>query len=255
MQNNTFSTLFVGQNTVTLSIVDSTNDYLKNLLSKSAPLPEGTVILAEEQFAGRGQVNNAWLSDPGKNLTFSLLLTPSFLDPEKQFLLNKVISIAINDTLVQIIGADVKIKWPNDIYFKDKKLGGVLIENILRGNKWKYAVVGIGLNINQIEFTSSVKNVTSIKKILHKDYDKASLLNHLCTAIEKYYLQLRSGNSEWLDNQYLQNLYRINEWHSFTIDGHVIDGKITGVNKNGMLELFSQDKTRTYSFKEIAFVI
>jgi BirA family transcriptional regulator, biotin operon repressor / biotin---[acetyl-CoA-carboxylase] ligase len=254
LQNNTFSRLFVGQNVVTLKRVDSTNDYLKKELTKSTPLPEGTVILAEEQFAGRGQVNNTWYSEPGKNLTFSLLLFPTFLSPEKQFVLNQSISIAINDVLVKIIGEGIKIKWPNDIFFRDCKLGGVLIENILRGNTLKYSVIGIGLNINQLDFPPDIKNVTSLKKILHQDYDINAVLAELCRSIEQCYLQLRAGKYNLIEQQYLKGLYKLNEIHTFKIDEQEVDGIISGVDKNGFLEVLVAGESRKYNFKEIAFV-
>jgi BirA family biotin operon repressor/biotin-[acetyl-CoA-carboxylase] ligase len=107
LQNNTFSTLFVGQNLIKLSAVDSTNNFLKGLVSKSEPLPEGTVIMADDQFAGRGQQENAWHADPGKNLTVSILLRPAFLPLNKQFLLNMAVSIAINNTLTKFLSNDL----------------------------------------------------------------------------------------------------------------------------------------------------
>lgn len=254
MQNNTFSRLFVGQNVVTLKCVDSTNNYLKDELSKSTPLAEGTVILAEEQFAGRGQAGNTWHSEPGKNLTFSLLLFPTFLSPEKQFLLNQTISLGINDALVKIIGEGVKIKWPNDIYFNDDKLGGVLIENILRGSVLKYAIIGIGLNINQSNFPPDIENVTSLRKILHQDYDIYKVLNELCHSIEQRYLQLKAGNTDLLIKDYIKNLYRINAIHKFRINDFEVDGEIVGVDDNGFLKVIIDGELRKYNFKEIAYI-
>ncbi|MHB1178435.1 MAG: biotin--[acetyl-CoA-carboxylase] ligase, partial [Daejeonella sp.] len=116
MQNNTFSGLFVGQNLIKLKEVSSTNSFLKDALSKSTPLLEGTVIMADKQFAGRGQTNNVWMSEPGQNLTFSILLNPSFLQIDKQFELNKAISLALNDVLRNYTGDQALIKWPNDAY-------------------------------------------------------------------------------------------------------------------------------------------
>ena len=254
LQNNTFPTLFVGQNIVTLKRVDSTNNFLKNELSKSTPLLEGTVIMADEQFAGRGQTNNTWVSEPGKNLTFSLLLLPRFLNPENQFLLNKSISIGINDVLTRIIGENLKIKWPNDIYFNDNKLGGILIENILRGNIINSSIIGIGLNINQTEFPADIKNVTSLKQILHRDYDLTELLAELCSSIEYRYLQLRAGKLDAIDSEYLNNLYKLEQIHTFRMGDQEIEGLITGIDKNGLLEISIDGKLRKYNFKEIAFI-
>ena len=131
MQNNTFSGLFVGHNLITLNEVDSTNTFLKDAVSKSTPLLDGTVIMAEKQFAGRGQAENSWQTEPGKNLTFSILLKPGFLSVDKQFELNKAISIALNDVLIKYIPDSAFIKWPNDLYIRTKKIGGMLIENLL----------------------------------------------------------------------------------------------------------------------------
>lgn len=255
MQNNTFSRLFVGQNLVVLKRVDSTNNYLKNELANSTPLPEGTVILAEEQFAGRGQVNNVWYSEPGKNLTLSLLLKPGFLNPDDQFLLNQCISLAINDTLATIIGTSVKIKWPNDVYFNHDKLGGILIESGIRGAVLKHAIVGIGLNVNQQDFPADIKNVTSISKILHQDYDILLFLNDLCRSIENRYLQLKSGNSESIKQDYMRNLYLLNQDARFNIKGCEVDGNIKGVDRHGFLEVLIDGKLNKYNFKEIAFIV
>src|SRR5690606_40229669 len=126
LQSNTFSSFFNGQKLISLKRVSSTNDYLKQELSKSAPFPEGTVIMAEEQFMGRGQAGNHWEGEPGKNLTFSLLLRPSFLRANDQFNLNVAVSSAIHRTLSAFLGMAVKLKWPNDILVGDRKLGGIL---------------------------------------------------------------------------------------------------------------------------------
>lgn len=255
MQNNTFSGLFVGQKIVTLQRVDSTNNYLKEELSKSKPVSEGTVILAEEQFAGRGQQNNAWVTEPGKNLTFSILLNPTFPTPEKQFMLNKAISLAINDILCKVIGNQVKIKWPNDIYYNDLKLGGILIENIIQGVRWKHAIIGVGLNVNQTSFPDYLNNVTSVAKILQHNYDLQSLLKDICKAIEVRYFQLKNQEFDILNSDYLNKLYRLGEVHLFEIEGERTPGSITGIGEQGFLQVSLPEGSRSFGFKEIAFVI
>ena len=154
MQSNVFNTRFVGHRLVKLIKVDSTSSYLKTLLSNFEPLVQGTVIMADEQYAGRGQNNNKWLSQRGKNLTFSIYLVPHFLAAHQQFKLNQAITLGITDSLTKLLGNSCKIKWPNDIYFKEDKIGGVLIENTVRGNKISESVIGIGLNVNQTVFIS-----------------------------------------------------------------------------------------------------
>jgi len=254
LQNNTFSRLFAGQKIIALQRVDSTNTYLKNLLSKSKPLTEGTVIMAEEQFDGRGQSNNKWLSEPGKNLTFSLLLFPSFINPNDQFLLNIAVSIAINDVLTGIIGHECKIKWPNDIFFGNNKLGGVLIENILSGKQWKYAVIGIGINVNQTSFPESIKNITSLKQITNASYSLNNLLEELCAAIETRYGELRVNQYTQHYDRYVSNLYRLNEPHKFITGDSEVIGKITGVNQDGRLLVKVGNETHSYGLKEISYV-
>src|SRR5262249_33751399 len=140
--------------------------YLKNILSNSTPVPEGTVIMAESQYAGRGQQQNTWHSEPGKNLTFSILLKPSFLPVSQQFDLTRTISIGVFNALEPFLGEKLKIKWPNDIYYDDGKLGGMLIENAIQAGQIKNAVVGIGLNINQEVFPPGAANAVSLKQIL-----------------------------------------------------------------------------------------
>jgi BirA family biotin operon repressor/biotin-[acetyl-CoA-carboxylase] ligase len=167
LQNNIFSSLFIGQNFFTLKEVDSTNNFLKELLSNSTPLVEGTVIMAENQYAGRGQQHKSWHTEPGKNLTFSILLMPVFLPVEDQFDLTRVVSLGVFDALWPITGNKLKIKWPNDLYYGDNKLGGILIENIIQSGKIKASVIGIGLNINQESFPPYLPNPKSYMKIMN----------------------------------------------------------------------------------------
>ncbi len=254
MQNNTFSGLFVGQNLITLKEVASTNTFLKDALSKSTPLLEGTVIMAEKQFAGRGQTNNTWLSEEGQNLTFSTLLNPTFLNVDRQFELNKAISVALNDVLRAYTGSDATIKWPNDSYIGNKKIGGMLIENIVSGNSIRHAIIGIGLNVNQTNFPQSLKNVTSLKQALHKDYDLNVLLGEICSAIEARYLQLKAGYFEKITTDYTDRLYLLNEWSLFKAENRFLKGKIIGVTGSGQLRIETQEGVLFFSNKEVEFI-
>lgn len=256
LQSNTFSGLFEGQNVITLQRIPSTNEYLKNKLSKSTPLREGTVIMAVDQYAGRGQKGTVWQSEPGKNLTFSLLLMPSFLDPKHQFHLTVAISIAIAQWLESLLHRHVKIKWPNDIYVGDRKIGGVLIENILKGSVWKSAAIGIGINVNQVAFPDTIdERITSIKQILHRDCDPAELLTDLCQYIERAYTELKKGANNTLLTRYKQYLYRLGELHPFLVDGVRVNGVLSGVTESGRLQVDFNGHTVDFDIKEIAFVI
>ncbi|POY39150.1 biotin--[acetyl-CoA-carboxylase] ligase [Solitalea longa] len=253
MQFTTNSALFIGQNLVALSEVDSTNNYLKDLLTNSTPQPEGTVIMAENQFSGRGQINNKWISEPGKNLTVSILLCPNFLPAIKQFDLNKVVSLGVADFVNHFLGNKVKIKWPNDIYWDDNKLGGILIENFLLGAQLKQSVIGIGLNINQQNFNGA-PNATSFLQIQQTEFDLKNCLNALCVFLEARYLQLKSGKSEKINNDYLNILYRLNTVDLYRANGEFFYGEIIGVNPNGQLQIKSNEGVKEFSFKEVEFI-
>ncbi|RYY32891.1 MAG: biotin--[acetyl-CoA-carboxylase] ligase [Sphingobacteriaceae bacterium] len=254
MQSNIFSGLFVGQNFVSLKEVDSTNTFLKNTLSNTKPLPEGTVIMAEAQLAGRGQQQNGWHAQPGKNLTFSILLNPGFLPITQQFDLNRVISLGVHNALKPILGEALRIKWPNDIYYDDYKLGGILIENILQGEKIKHSIIGIGINVNQDEFPVHVPNPTSVKQILQSDYDLRALLSEICGSIEAYYLKLKAGKVNEIRADYLQILYQLNEWHNFKSKGEVFEGRVIGVTPEGLLIVDTKQGSKTFGLKEIEFL-
>jgi BirA family biotin operon repressor/biotin-[acetyl-CoA-carboxylase] ligase len=254
LQNNIFSGLFVGQNLVTLKEVDSTNTFLKNILSNSKPVPDGTVIMAESQYAGRGQRENTWHAEPGKNLTFSILLRPSFLSASQQFYLTCAVSMGVYDALHPLLRDSLKIKWPNDIYFGDSKLGGMLIENILQGTQIKHSVVGIGINVNQEVFAADAVNATSIKKILQKDYELKNILAEICNHIEGYYLHLKAGRMEFVRNIYLSRLYWLNEARQFKSNGQSFEGVIINVKENGLLVVKQQTGEQEYNLKEIEFL-
>jgi BirA family biotin operon repressor/biotin-[acetyl-CoA-carboxylase] ligase len=254
LQNNIFSALFVGQNLVTIKEVDSTNTFLKTLLSNSKPLPEGTVIMAESQYAGRGQQQNKWHSEPGKNLTFSILLNPSFLAVNNQFDLNRIVSLGVYDGLKPYLGENLKIKWPNDIYYGDRKLGGILIETHVQGSQIKNAIIGIGLNINQENFDPGAGNAISVKQILHRDYDLRTILSEICGHIEAYYLNLKAGKFLFVRNTYQGRLYWLNEVKRFRTNDTIFEGIIKDVKEEGLLIVESSRGLQEFSLKQIEFL-
>ncbi|MFC1222644.1 biotin--[acetyl-CoA-carboxylase] ligase [Pedobacter sp. BG31] len=255
MQNNTFSTLFVGQNLIKLKEVDSTNNFLKNLVSKSEPLVEGTVIMADHQFAGRGQQDSVWQTQEGKNISTSIYLKPSFLPLEKQFYLNMAVSLAVSDALCCFIPQGIMVKWPNDIYYLDKKLGGILIENTLTGSTFKSSVIGIGLNVNQSEFAESISGrATSVIQILQKEVPLMDIMDKIFIFIEKYYLILRAGKFSILQNDYLTKLYNYGVASLYKHNGGIFEGTIEGVEDNGRLKVDTKNGVKIFNFKEIEFI-
>lgn len=253
MQSNVFLTRFVGHYLVKLTKVDSTNNYLKILLANTKPLPQGTVIMADEQFAGRGQNNNKWLSQAGKNLTFSIFLQPHFLAAHQQFKLNQAITLGITDCLTKILGNSCKIKWPNDIYFNDDKIGGILIENTVRGQKISESVIGIGLNVNQTIFDGYLKNANSLTNILGVNFDLMTLLGDILLAIETRYFELEIANN--LDSLFISRLFKLNQLCQFNNGKQIFEAKIVGVTDTGLLVLETDDGLQSYNFKEVEFVV
>lgn len=176
------------------------------------------------------------------------------MEVKHQFYLNMAISLALNDVLSRHFGHRAKIKWPNDGYVDNEKIAGILIENIVQGNQIKYAIIGIGLNVNQSKFPYFLKNVTSFKKILHIDYDLHHLKNEICSFVEARYLQLKAGKYQALHEDYLDKLYLKDVWSWFKINGQGIQGKILSVSAEGFLQVETAAGLQSYGFKEIEFV-
>ena len=255
MQNNIFSSLFVGQNLVTLKEIGSTNNYLKELLANSKPVIEGTVIMAENQYAGRGQMQNGWFTEPGKNLTFSILLKPGFLAITNQFDLNRAVSMGVYDTLAPLLGKKLKIKWPNDIYYADYKIGGMLIENLVQGSTIKDSVIGIGLNVNQHKFPEALPNAASMSRILNNDFDLTELLGKICLNIERWYLKLKAGNYDLIRAAYLEALYWFKEYKPYKTTTRSFNGSIVDVAPDGRLIIKETDNNQLlFKFKEVQFL-
>ncbi len=259
--NNTF---FTGKFLIHLPSIDSTNNYAKEYIAKSSPI-DGTVILADEQYAGRGQTGNRWLSEPNKNLTFSLIYHTSFLLATEQFYLNMAVSLGIwsmvngpwpmegsQRLMTHDARLTTKIKWPNDIMLNDTKIAGILIENTISGMHLKYSVIGIGLNVNQDTFPVEVP-ATSLKCLTGQELDRQFVLNKLLNAVEKYFLLLKERKFERLKMEYVENLYRHNVFANFKKDDVILEGKIIGVDEAGRLLVETSAGIQKYGFKEISF--
>lgn len=235
--------------------LDSTNNYSLSLLSKSKP-SEGTVILAVNQSAGRGQIGNSWESEPGQNITMSVILYPTFLLARLQFKLNQAISLGVLDFLSAYIDSGLKIKWPNDIYVNNKKIGGTLIQNTLTASKIQSTVVGVGINVNQKHFQSNAPNPTSMFLETSKKNIIEVLIPQLCESIERRYLQLRANNFGLLEIDYLHHLYRLQEDALYMrMDSEeIFSGKIVGVTKTGKLMIDHNKGQSFFSLKEVKFL-
>jgi len=174
---------------IELDVVDSTNNYAANLLVQTK-LVSGTAIMTHFQTGGRGQRGSDWVSEPGKNLLFSIVLNGHFINSENYFLLSKSVAIGINEALEELSGKTGFVKWPNDIYIDQKKIGGILIENQWKGSLLEVAIVGIGINVNQVSF-DDLQGVTSLSLLGSKNYDLRLVLTKVFEKIEFYYNMLK----------------------------------------------------------------
>ncbi|UPZ37741.1 biotin--[acetyl-CoA-carboxylase] ligase [Sphingobacterium sp. PCS056] len=256
MQNNTFSGLIIGQNVITIDRVSSTNDYFKDNLSKFTPQDEGSAILAVEQYAGKGQRGNMWITEPGKNIITSILLYPHFLKIDQQFALSCAICLGIMKWLKTNTKEVVQIKWPNDIYVNQKKISGLLIENSIKGDLIGTSIIGIGVNINQTTFIDN-PHITSLKSIndSHEDYDIASLANELYLFLDQEYKRLKQGNQVQQLQEFNQYLFRKNEIKTYKIADVEIEGKIIHVLPNGQLQAEIDREIMTFNLHEIKYVL
>ena len=252
--NSIDNTLFIGKVLLSLERIASTNQYALDLLDKKKPA-EGTIVLAYDQYAGRGQVNKHWESEPGKNLTCSISLYPNFLPARQQFVLSQVVALSIADTIRFFIPNGVTIKWPNDLYVYDKKITGILIQNALQGSKIKSSVIGIGLNVNQTIFKSDAPNPTSVALEIKREIELETVLTKLCQALEKWYLKLKAGKVEEIHSAYLLQLFRRNEIHNYRrLDGSIFSGRIKSTSATGQLVIDTDKGEELFSLKEIRYV-
>lgn len=244
--------LFSKSIVIELNEINSTNTYISELKN---PLPEGSIVIAKSQTQGRGQGNNSWESNPGENLTFSIVLTPKDIHASLQFYISKIVSLAVADFI--LLHTDrVSIKWPNDIYVADKKIAGILIENSIEGIYIKQSIAGIGININQAKFCSNAPNPVSLAQLTKKQYPLKSLLTILQNLIETRYAQLTDRNFSGIDADYLQKLYRLNQKSSFSADGKIFEGTIIRVEPTGELVIADTGKKiHKFWHKEVEFIL
>jgi len=226
----------------------STNEVAQDLLQSG--VAEGTIVITDDQFAGKGQAGNEWRSFPGQNLTFSLILRPTFILPKEQFLITVVLSLGIKEALEEILPGEVKIKWPNDIFFNNRKIAGLLIENVLRGNHYDSCIAGIGLNVNQTEFTKEIR-AASAKIATGQSLDLNLMLNSLMKSISDYYIKLQTETHNLLVDRYHQSMLGLGEDRKFRAEGGEFEGVIEGTDEFGRLQVRKGNKLLVFQHKEI----
>ena len=246
--------LYTGKNIIHLKEVHSTNRYTAEMLSNSVPIADGSVIMADFQTAGKGQLAAIWESMPKENLLLSVYYRPHFLKIADQFMLSIAISLAICDFLKKYI-ENVTIKWPNDIYVGNQKIAGILIENSLQQDVIKNSIIGIGLNINQKTFSADTKNACSLSQLTGLQYDLQQMLQILCECIEERYESIKNEDYQSIRLAYLEQLYRFQHPAKYMINDQIQIATIEGVDEFGRLALAFDCRIHYFNNKEITFII
>jgi BirA family transcriptional regulator, biotin operon repressor / biotin---[acetyl-CoA-carboxylase] ligase len=213
--------------------VDSTNNYAMGMVH-AGMAQHGTVVFTHHQTKGKGQRHKQWVSTPDKNIAVSIILEPSSLLLQDQFLLSMAVAVAAYRFFKTYSDNQTKVKWPNDIYWRDRKAGGILIENVIQGTDWKYAIVGIGVNINQTAFPDLGQNAVSLKQITGKTFDPLLLTKELLVFLETALTELNKDQPLIME-AYHATLYKRNETVRLKNKNRVFEATIKGVSKDGCL--------------------
>jgi BirA family transcriptional regulator, biotin operon repressor / biotin---[acetyl-CoA-carboxylase] ligase len=242
----------IGHPFIILSQVDSTNNYAMRQI-QAGLATHGITWFAQEQTAGKGQRGKSWLTTPNQNIMLSTVIQPRLL-PGQQFGLSATVALACYDFYKNYAGDETRIKWPNDLYWRDRKAGGILIENVFRGADWLFAVVGIGININQVQFDPLLPNPVSLKQITGKDFDTVELAAALCNALQKRFQTLISGGIDVILKEYQQVLYKVHEPVTLKKGSILFETTIQGVSDTGRL-LTKDVIEREFDFGEVELLI
>jgi BirA family biotin operon repressor/biotin-[acetyl-CoA-carboxylase] ligase len=224
----------IGQRFIKLLKVDSTNNYAMQQLQNGSA-QHGDAYFALEQTAGKGQFNRQWFSPKGENIILSIVLDTGTFSLEQQFILNMIAALSAQQLFNKYSAEKSKVKWPNDIYWRDRKAAGILIENTIRGTKWQYAVIGFGININQTAFQSQLKNPVSLKQVTGTQYDVIKLAHELCTILNGGIKQLHAQKESFILQKYNAELYKLDEVIQLKKGSGVISGRVKGVDRHGKL--------------------
>jgi BirA family transcriptional regulator, biotin operon repressor / biotin---[acetyl-CoA-carboxylase] ligase len=243
----------IGQIKVSFDQLDSTNEFAVRWIAKSKPI-EGTVITAGFQRKGKGQIGRTWWSSPGNNLAYSTILYPKKLNTDHTQLCNMALSTGVVNAIKPYLsGNNVKLKWPNDIYVDDRKLGGILIQTALSGDKLSYLIFGLGLNVNESTFDSSLPNPISLYQLLGRKLPMSDITNSISESLTNSYDLILSNDWTRIRQEYLNLMYGIGEKRSFAsrMTGMDFDATVLGVTENGKLLLNQDGKVKPFNFHEL----
>lgn len=261
-----------------LDEVESTNTFLRTF--KTEEEHRLTLVTATNQTGGRGQRGNSWESEPGKNVVFSLLLHPRFVNPLEVFSLSEAIALAVCEAVEENLGVnaeeeannakeeannakeeagknedEVAVKWPNDIYVGEKKICGILIENTLRGYMIEDCIIGVGLNVNQRDFVSDAPNPVSLLNLTDKEHDTDKVLKSVMERFDVLYQKLENGQQKEVHKEYMKHLFRRTGIHKFRDECGDFCASIAEVEPSGHIVLLdTEGKRRRYAFKEVTYL-
>lgn len=241
----------IGKPLIILDTVDSSNNYAMGQVH-AALASHGYAYFAKHQFAGKGQRGKSWLSEPGQNITISIVLDAAYPGNENPFLLSAAIALAGFDLLQELLKRDVSIKWPNDLYWRDRKTGGILIENIYHGKEWKFAIAGIGINVNQGSFPENI-NAVSIRQVTGQNSDPLELSQRLCGKLEARYGELFE-NQDKLIEDYNAHLFKKNQPVKVRKGNIVFETMVDRVSRTGQL-VTRDSMERSFEFGEIEWIL
>jgi len=236
---------------IKLSAIGSTNTFLRQI-SSAEPVADYTVVISEHQTNGRGQMGTDWVVQDGKNLTFSVFKDVSFLTAESHFFISIVASLSVISVLKRLKIPKTYIKWPNDILAENKKVCGVLIENVIKNNKLTGSIIGIGLNVNQTEFTN-LPHASSLLSLTGKSYSKEDIMLQIVEALQQNFKRLENQELEDLKNDYESQLFRKDKPSTFRdVNENLFSGYIQGISEDGSLKILLEDQiVKAFQLKEI----
>lgn len=243
---------------IELQSVDSTNNYARQLVH--ADLAQNRAgVFAHEQVAGKGQRGKTWLTEKAGNIALSIIVKPKAIPLTAQFQLSACAAVAAQVFFATYAGDDTKIKWPNDLYWQDRKAGGILIENTVgstasgAGN-WDWAIIGIGININQVVFPSFLPNPVSLKQICGKNFEPVELAKEVCFSLDKYFQLLTTEGFEDIYSAYISNLYKRNKKAKLKKGSRVFEAVVKTVTPSGRL-LVQHAIEEEFDFGEVEWVV
>jgi BirA family transcriptional regulator, biotin operon repressor / biotin---[acetyl-CoA-carboxylase] ligase len=234
---------------IELESVDSTNNYAMARIHEGLAL-DGMVYLARHQWAGKGQRGKTWVSEPGQNLMMSLVIKPSPLKLTQQFLFSAAIALAILDLVKGFKNKNWKIKWPNDVYWSDRKAGGLLIESVVTGQTWDWAVIGIGMNLNQTAFPVEIPNAISLNQITGFQYEPVAIARELVPGIREQISILQKTPDQIL-RRLNDSLYKKDQVIALKKNDELIVSVLKAVDSNGLLIT----KDGTFKSGEVEWIV